>query len=61
MSQKVLNAAESGAIQEIKSHFWEEGKCTNNAIVGSSAEKALQLDIPELGKLLKQILYLMAQ
>lgn len=49
LSQKVLNAGESGGIQALKSKWWEEGECTNNAIVGSSAEKAMQLDIPQLG------------
>lgn len=49
LSQKVLNAAETGGIQALKSKWWEEGECTNNAIVGSSAEKSMQLDIPHLG------------
>ena len=53
LSQKVLNAAETGGIQALKSKWWEEGECTNNAIVGSSAEKSMQLDIPHLGKTFK--------
>ena len=41
-------------IQALKSKWWEEGECTNNAIVGSSAEKSMQLDIPHLGKTFKE-------
>ena len=52
LSQKVLNASESGALQTLKSKWWPEGDCTDAAVVGSSAEKSMEVDIPHVGKFL---------
>ena len=50
MSQKVLKASESGALKTLKSKWWPEGDCTDAAVVGSSAEKSMEVDIPHVGK-----------
>jgi len=49
LSQKVLKASESGALQTLKSKWWPEGDCTDAAVVGSSAEKSMEVDIPHVG------------
>ena len=53
LSQKVLKASESGALQTLKSKWWPEGDCTDAAVVGSSAEKSMEVDIPHVGKFWK--------
>ena len=49
-SQKILKASESGALQSLKTEWWPTGDCLNTAIVGSTVEKSLQVDIPHVGK-----------
>ena len=53
LSQKVLKASESGALQTLKSKWWPEGDCADAAVVGSSAEKSMEVDIPHVGKFWK--------
>ena len=55
LSQKVLKASESGAIQSLKSKWWPEGDCTDAAVVGSSVERSMEIDIPHVGKFFSHI------